>query len=72
LLWTLIIFGAFHIAAAALAICMQLGKGKSAWKYVWIIPIIYAAIAGIEAILAGSFVGLMYVEFWIIMQQLLT
>lgn len=39
---------------------MQLGKGKHAFKWVWIIPIAYALIAGIEALLAGSFVGLMY------------
>jgi len=58
LLWTLIIFALFHLAAAAFAVFMQLGKGKSAWKYVWLIPLIYALIAGIEALLAGSFVGL--------------
>jgi hypothetical protein len=38
---------------------MQLGKGKSAWQYVWIIPLVYALIAGIEAVLAGSIIGLM-------------
>lgn len=59
LLWTLIIFAVFHLTAAAFAICMQLGKGKAAWRYVWLIPIIYALVAGIEALLAGSFVGLM-------------
>jgi hypothetical protein len=59
LLWTLIVFAVFHLVAASFAICMQLGKGKSAWKYVWIIPIVYASVAGIEALLAGSFVGLM-------------
>jgi hypothetical protein len=59
LLWTLIIYALFHLAAAALAVCTQLRRGKSALKYVWIIPIVYALIAGIEALLAGSFVGLM-------------
>lgn len=59
LLWTLIIFAVFHMVVAAFAVLMQLGKGKRAWQYVWIIPLIYAIIAGIEAILAGSFVGLM-------------
>lgn len=59
LLWTLIIFGTFHLVVAAFAVAMQLGKGKSAWKYVWFIPLVYVLIAGVEALLAGSFVGLM-------------
>jgi hypothetical protein len=42
---------------------MQLGKGRNAFKWVWSIPVAYAAIAGIEALLAGSIVGLMYVLF---------
>ncbi|ELR06898.1 hypothetical protein VC83_05903 [Pseudogymnoascus destructans] len=58
LIWTLIFYAAFHIATAALAVCMQVGKGKSAFKWVWSIPIAYAVIAGIEAMLAGSIVGL--------------
>ncbi len=60
LIWTLIFYAAFHIATAALAVCMQVGKGKKAFRWVWSIPIAYAAIAGIEAVLAGSIVGLMY------------
>ena len=52
----------FHLVAAAYAVCMQLGKGKSAWRFVWIIPIVYFSVAGLEALLAGSFVGLMWVE----------
>ena len=59
LLWTLIIFAVFHMTAAAFALLMQLSKGKRALKYMWIIPVVYALIAGIEALLAGSFVGLM-------------
>ncbi|KFY62100.1 hypothetical protein V496_04734 [Pseudogymnoascus sp. VKM F-4515 (FW-2607)] len=58
LLWTLIFYAAFHIATATLGVCMQLGKGRNAFKWVWGIPIAYAAIAGIEAVLAGSIVGL--------------
>jgi Putative transmembrane protein 170 len=41
---------------------MQLGKGPAGWKYIWIIPLAYAAVAGIEALLAGSIVGIMYGE----------
>jgi hypothetical protein len=59
LIWTLLIYALFHFAAAVFAIGMQLGKGKKAWRYVWIIPIAYAAVAALEALLAGSFVGLM-------------
>lgn len=61
LLWTLIAFATVHLAVAAFAMIMQLGKTKSAWKYVWMIPIIYAFIAGIQALIAGSFLGLMSV-----------
>lgn len=59
LLWTLIIFAVFHMTAAAFAVLMQSRKGRKAWRYVWFIPVVYALIAGIEALLAGSFVGLM-------------
>lgn len=59
LLWTLIIYAVFHLVVAAFAVLMQLGKGKSAWQYVWIIPLTYALVAGVEALLAGSITGLM-------------
>jgi len=59
LLWTLIIYAGFHMAVAAFAVLMQLGKGKKAWQYVWTIPLLYCLVAGIEALLAGSIVGLM-------------
>lgn len=59
LLWTLLIFGVFHLAVAAFAVLMQLGKGKKAWQYVWAIPLLYILVAGVEALLAGSIVGLM-------------
>jgi hypothetical protein len=39
-----------HLVVAAFAMLMQLGKGKRAWQYVWIIPLFYAVIAGIEAL----------------------
>ncbi|PSS12695.1 hypothetical protein M430DRAFT_107487 [Amorphotheca resinae ATCC 22711] len=58
LLWTLILFAVFHAAVAAFAVLMQLGKGEKAWQYVWVIPLVYAFVAGVEALLAGSFVGL--------------
>ncbi len=49
------------MVVAAFAVLMQLGKGKSAWQYVWIIPLLYSVVAGIEALLAGSIIGLMLV-----------
>lgn len=33
-------------------------RRRSAWKYLWTIPLVYAAVAGIEAVFAGSIVGL--------------
>jgi hypothetical protein len=57
----LILYAVFHATVAAFAVLMQLGNGKSAWKYVWIIPILYLLVAGMEALIAGSITGLMYV-----------
>jgi hypothetical protein len=62
LLWTIIIYGIFHFGAAAIALAMQIGKSRSNWKYLWVVPIIYTLIAGFEALFAGSFVGLMSVS----------
>ena len=31
------------------------------WKMMWIAPLLYMFVAGIQAVLAGSVVGLMYV-----------
>lgn len=59
LLWTLIIYAVFHLVVAVFAVAVQLMNGKSAWHYVWIIPVFYALIAGVEALIAGSIVGLM-------------
>ena len=61
LLWTLIVFAVFHLGVAGFAVLMQFGKGKHAWQYVWIIPLFYALVAGVEVLLAGSIVGLMSV-----------
>ncbi|KAK3380203.1 hypothetical protein B0T24DRAFT_186229 [Lasiosphaeria ovina] len=60
LLWTLILYGLFHMGAAAIALLMQAGntKSRSSWKYLWMVPLVYAFVAGVEALLAGSVVGL--------------
>jgi len=38
---------------------MQTGKKRSNWKYLWVVPLFYIFVAGVEAIAAGSVVGLM-------------
>lgn len=57
LYWTLIFYISCHLAVAACSLIMQ---GRN-WKICLGIPIIYAAIGGIEAVVAGSIVGGMYV-----------
>ena len=61
LIWTFIIYAIFHVGAALIALEMQAGKRRSAWKYLWTIPLMYIAAAGVEALLAGSIVGIMCV-----------
>ncbi|KAF4957402.1 hypothetical protein FGADI_3138 [Fusarium gaditjirri] len=34
------------------------GWKKSPWRYLWAAPVIYLVIAGLEAVMAGSIVGL--------------
>ncbi|KAG7290429.1 hypothetical protein NEMBOFW57_000430 [Staphylotrichum longicolle] len=58
LFWTLILYGLFHLGAVGIAVLMQGGKRMSSWKYLWLVPLIYALIAGFEALIAGTCVGL--------------
>ena len=57
LFWTLIIFEAFHLAASGYAVALQPEKSK--WKILWIVPLVYFLVGGIEAVISGSVVGLM-------------
>ncbi|RSL61264.1 hypothetical protein CEP54_006313 [Fusarium duplospermum] len=57
LLWTIIIYACFHLAAVLIAMFNH-GWKKSSWKYLWAVPIVYLVMAGLEAVLAGSIVGL--------------
>ncbi|KAI0862661.1 integral membrane protein [Xylaria cubensis] len=57
LIWTLILFTAFHLSATAIALLMQVGKPRSRWKYLVAVPIVYAVVSGVEAFVAGSVVG---------------
>ncbi|KAF2423094.1 integral membrane protein [Tothia fuscella] len=52
-LWTLLFYAAVHLAAAGYAIIVQWKN----WKVIWIVPVVYVVIGGIEAFLAGSVVG---------------
>ncbi|KAK3296106.1 uncharacterized protein B0H64DRAFT_163666 [Chaetomium fimeti] len=58
LFWTIILYGLFHLGAVGVAVLMQGGKRMSSWKYLWLVPLIYAFIAGAEALIAGTLVGL--------------
>ena len=56
--WTLIVYALFHLGAVLVAFFTH-GLKKSSWKYLWAVPVVYLVIAGLEAILAGSIVGVM-------------
>jgi hypothetical protein len=60
LYWTLILYGLFHLGAVGVAVLMQGGKRSSSWKYLWLVPLVYALIAAFEGLLAGTLVGLMW------------
>ncbi|KAK8253442.1 hypothetical protein IWZ00DRAFT_567988 [Phyllosticta capitalensis] len=53
LTWTLLFFGAVHLATSAYAVIVQWRN----WEVIWIVPVIYCVIGGIEAVIAGSIVG---------------
>lgn len=54
-------YACFHWAAVGIALIVQIGKKKTNWKYLWTVPIIYSAIAAVEALVAGSVTGAMCV-----------
>ena len=53
LYWTLIIFGAAHLSVAICAFAMQWRQ----WRIMWAVLIVYALIGCVEALFAGSIVG---------------
>lgn len=61
LLWTLVMYASFHWAAIGIALFVGIGKRRTNWKYLWTIPFVYSAIAGFEALIAGSVTGAMSV-----------
>lgn len=54
LYWTFIFYAATHLTVAACAVVMQCRS----WKTGWAIPVIYAVVGGLQALIAGSIVGL--------------
>ncbi|KAI0887306.1 uncharacterized protein GGS22DRAFT_107505 [Annulohypoxylon maeteangense] len=57
LLWTLILYALFHLGATGIALFMQIGKPRTVWKYLLVLPLVYAFVAGVEALFTGSIVG---------------
>ncbi|KAG5913073.1 hypothetical protein E4U42_001508 [Claviceps africana] len=57
LLWTLITYAFFHFGVVLVALFNQ-GWKKSSWRFLWAVPVTYLFTAGIEAMIAGSVVGL--------------
>ncbi|PNS17475.1 hypothetical protein CAC42_7158 [Sphaceloma murrayae] len=53
LLWTIISVTGVHIVAALYACLVQWRN----WRVIWVVPIIYTLVGGIEAIIAGNVVG---------------
>lgn len=51
--WHLVFFGAVHMATSGYAVIVQWRN----WKLIWIVPLLYAIIGGIEAVAAGGVVG---------------
>jgi hypothetical protein len=62
LIWTLIIYALFHLGAVFVTVFTH-GWKKNAWRYLWAVPVVYLVMAGVEAVVAGSLVGVMYVVF---------
>lgn len=53
LLWTIIDVIGIHLVAAGYAMMVQWRN----WKLIWITPIVFGIIGGIEALIAGAVVG---------------
>lgn len=53
LYWTLIVVGGVHMIAAAYACAIQWRN----WKMIWVVPVMYGVVGGIEAVIAGCVTG---------------
>jgi len=57
-LWTIIIYAVVHLGAAAITIAMHTNK-RGSLTYLWAVPLLYLIVSGVQALVAGSVVGLM-------------
>ncbi|KAJ5503003.1 hypothetical protein N7463_005877 [Penicillium fimorum] len=53
LFWTLLFYAATHLTVSGCAVLTHFRN----WNVIWIVPLVYNIIAGLEALLAGSIVG---------------
>jgi hypothetical protein len=51
--WTLLLVGGIHLIVALWACAIQWRN----WKLVWIAPVVFVLMGGIEALLSGAIVG---------------
>ncbi|KAJ5218418.1 uncharacterized protein N7498_000517 [Penicillium cinerascens] len=54
LFWTLIFYAATHLPVAG---CTVLTHSRN-WSVIWLVPLLYSFIAGLEGLIAGSIIGL--------------
>ena len=57
LYWTLLFYGITHLTVAACAVLTHCRN----WSVIWLVPLLYSVVAGLEGLLAGSLVGLVLV-----------
>lgn len=53
LFWTLIFYSVLHLVAGCYAVAIQLQN----WRVIWVAPVVFLVVGGIEAVVAGSIVG---------------
>jgi hypothetical protein len=53
LYWTLICVVGVHMVAAAYAVAMQYRN----WRIIWVVPLVYLLVGGVEGAIAGNAVG---------------
>jgi hypothetical protein len=46
-------YAAVHAVVCGYAIAVQ----KHNWKAIWVVPIVYSLVGGVEAVVSGSIVG---------------
>lgn len=66
--WTLIVYEAVHLATSLWAVLMHLRgsfakrkgsiEARTSIKLIWLVPVVFCLIGAIEALMAGSLVGL--------------